>query len=684
MLQAIRDRVTGIVAWGIVILISIPFALWGIQESIGADSSVAVATIDGEEVSLPRFQRFYQEQRAQLRDLFGGQLPTSTLEQGLRERALEELIQQVIVLQSGAREGMKVGDHQLALTIQGQPAFQVEGNFSQPVYDQFLQTRGHSPASFEQELRRDLLLTQVTRGVTESALVTAREVERLDELRTQQRSFRVLEIPKSSFEEVELTEEQISGFYDTNRADYRSPETLDIEYVEVSRQTISGDIPVDESDLEALYELNIAKYGRPEQREASHILIRVPADADDGAVEQAREKIQALATRLEEGADFAALAAEHSEDPLSAAEGGSVGAIVKGMMVPVFDDAAFALAEGEISEIVKSDYGFHLIRVDSIQPGTTRSFDEMRELLLSEVQFERAQQDYFHRVEELANLSFEQPESLDAAALALDLEPQRVNGVTRVPAETPDDIAGDPNVIEAAFSADVLEGGNNSELLELDGDRALVLRVAERHPAKDRPLDEVREAIRTRMTDEAAAKQAADAGRALTLALREGRDPSEAAAEHNAEWSETKQIDRQHRSVDAHIVNLLFRMPAPASSGQAVSTPRYDGVATAAGDFAVVELISIGPPQAAEARGESTSQTDEAVTSEVAQSGAADGESATGASQTETPSAEDPAALAAEQTRLALRSTLGRGEYEAYVRALRTEVEVKIHEQSMQ
>ena len=694
MLQAIRDRVSGVIAWGIVIFISIPFALWGIQEYIGANTNVAVATIDGEEVTLPRFQRFYQAERTRIRNMFGGQLPPSLLEEGLRERALDSLVQEEVVLQTGLNEGMGVGDQQLFQTIQSEPSFQIGGNFSQAAYDSFLQTQGYSSAGFEQELRRNMMLAQVTRGMTMSALATSAEVDRLEALRTQERRFRVLDVPKSGFEDAQISEEQITGFYDTNRAEFRTPEKLDIEYIEVSRQDISQDIAVDEADLKARYDLNVSSYGLPEQREASHILIRVAQDAEEDAVKTAREKAQALAAQLDEGADFAALAKENSEDPLSAVEGGSLGAFGKDVMDPAFEEAAFALAEGEVSDPVRSAFGFHLIKLDAIQASTTRSFEEMRDTLAAELKFERAEQDYFHRVEELANLSFEHPDSLDTAALALDVEPQRLDGLTREPSLSAGEIEGNPAIVEAAFSADVLDGGNNSELLELDGERALVLRVAERHPAQDRAIDEVREDIVKRLSDEAAAKAAADAGRAATLALREGRDAADVASERSAAWSEVKRLGRQSQDADAEVLKLVFRMPVPGEGS--AEEPLYDGVATAAGDFVVVELLSVERSQEPEPSGESqaSAQTaaqggEEATTTEVAASTGsteqeASTESASETAQTEANKADDPGALAREQSMLALRSTLGRGEYDAYVKALRSRADVQIFEQNLQ
>ncbi|MDX1432556.1 MAG: SurA N-terminal domain-containing protein [Gammaproteobacteria bacterium] len=596
LLQSIRDKATGWIAWVIVILISIPFALWGIQEYLSPGGSATIAKINGTEVSVNEFHRLYQRQRMQLQAMLGPRFdPRQIDEERLRERALNDLVDGEVVLQAAIASGMRVGDAQLAQAIQSLEAFQQDGRFSQELYEQWLSRQGYSPEGFEYDLRRSILTEQLVSGVASSAFVTAHELDDLMRMRAQTRRFAALTVPVSRFADATVNDAAVEAYYQANMDQFVAPEEVRVEYVELAREEIAKDIGIDEEELRQRYETRKESFGTPEQREAAHILIRLPLDADEAAVKAATDELLELARQLEAGADFAELAKQHSQDPGSASQGGSLGAFGKGVMDPDFEAAAFALGVGEVSEPVRSSFGLHLIKVTGIEEARTRTFEEVRAQLERELRRERSESIFVDRLEQLANLAFEQPKSLDAAADTLGLEKRTLEWFTPLP-RLNQGLAANPDVVEAAFSADVMELGNNSEVIEVGTGRVMVLRVADHRPARQQSLEEVSARIRERLVAEKAREQAAEQGRALLARLAGGAPADEVAREAELEWSEPVQATRDAADRDAAVLETAFHMPRPAA-GETV----YDGVATGAGDFVIVALEQVvdGDPQAA-------------------------------------------------------------------------------------
>lgn len=612
LMQLIRDRATGWIAWVIVILISVPFALWGIQEYLSPGGTATIATINGTEVGVSEFHRRYQRQRAQLQAMLGARFdPRDIDEQRLREETLNNLINDELVVQAALASGMRVGDAQLAQAIQSFEAFQRDGAFSQEVYEQWLSHQGYSPEGFEYDLRRSILSEQLLSGIAASAFATPRELADLARLRRQTRRFATLTLPVSRFGDVSIDDAAIEAYYKANMADFVAPEEVKADYVELSRDSVASDLEIDEEELRERYEARKDSLTTPEQREAAHILKRLPPDADEAAVQAATDELLDLKGRLESGADFAELAKEHSEDPGSARQGGSLGAFGRGVMDPDFEAAAFALGVGEVSDPIRSSFGLHLIKVSAVNPARTRTFEEARAQLEHEIQRERSEKIFVDRLEQIANLAFEQPESLDAVA--------DVPGVTR---ETIDwfsplarrnvGLAANPDVVDAAFSADVLELGNNSELIELDVGRVIVLRVSEHRPARQQTLDEVRDEIRMRLEAQQAREKTLEAGEALLARLVAGEAPATVAVESDVEWSEAVELVRDSGDRDPVILETAFHMPRPGENETV-----YDGATTSAGDFVIVALSDVveGDPD----KGDKKARDDTAVTLSLSQ-----------------------------------------------------------------
>ena len=577
MLQGIRDRAHGYIAWIVVILICIPFALWGVQEYLVPDPNVAVAEVDGEEISLFDYQTALQGVRASLNRQFPGQDVSRMLgESFIRTRAMDGLVRERLVAGASSEAGFVVSDEQLAGAIRTAPAFQREGAFSREEYEFALRRSGRSPGRFEADTRRRLLEAQWRDAIVLSAAAADKRARRLAALESQTRTFSRLVVPAERFAGAEVGEEAVAERYEENRSAFMSPEEVKLRYVVLSRDDLAAEIDVPDGTLESYYEARKAGYTAPEQRRVRHILI-----ADDEGGDEARARAEDLRARILGGEAFEDLAREFSDDPGSAGSGGDLGFGGRGIWTPPFEQAAFALGIGELSEPVQSDFGFHLIRVEDIRESRTRTFDEVREELEGEYRTEQAEQLYFEQVERLSNLAFEQPDNLYDAAEQLGLTVEESAHVSRR-GEPGHEVLGDPAVIAAAFDEDVL-AGNNSEPVEIEGYRTVVVRVEERREPRQRTLDEVRPEIVAALQGERAMEETRALGVELLGRLR-GGEGREAVAGDLA-WSEERTAGREDADVERAVQAVLFSMPRP---GAGVVT--FDGVALPNGDFVILAL----------------------------------------------------------------------------------------------
>lgn len=588
MLLEIRERAQGWVAWAIVILISIPFALWGIQSYLGVGAEPAVATVNGTDITERQLDQNLQRTRMEMRERLGQAYDPALFDgMGLRERVLDQMIQAQVLLDSSQRLGLRVADAVLRSAIAQEPAFQKDGHFDKATYAQVLQYQGLTPADFEQNLRLQLLDTQLERAVQQTAFATMTEVEQSIRLIRQQRDLSYIKLPQAEFSADEPpAEDALQAFYNEHPEQFKSPEQVRLSYVRLSVDTLGADQPVSDADVQALYAERAATLKTPERRALRHILIEVPADAEDVAIETAREKILQVRKRLVAGEDFATLAAEVSDDPVSAREGGDLGRMERGMLDPILEQVAFNLQLGELSEPVRSRFGYHLLEVTAIQPGEVPTLDEVSEDLRQELQNRSAEGAFYDAAERLATLTYEVPDSLVPAAEELGLEVQTSDWLDRSGGA---DLFANPKVVNAAFSEEVLGMGNNSELIEPDPQRleALVVRVDEHRPETLRPFEEVREEIAELLRARQAAAAALAAAKALAERVQQGESLAEVAGEDYAVESPGL-IERQSGEAPGAVVRQAFLLPHPVDDRPSVGT-----VANVAGDAFVLAVSAV-------------------------------------------------------------------------------------------
>lgn len=586
MLQGIRDRAQSWIMWVIVILLIIPFALWGVHQYFGPEANVVVAEVNGKELHLRELQENYQRQRQRLRQVLGDEMDLDRLDEGrLKRETLNRMIEEELLVQAGLDEGMRVGDEQLAAAIRTLEVFQEDGRFSEERYQLALRNMGYSPGSFEHVLRRDMLRAQLERGLVDGAFVTDAGFDVAVQVAAQERSFHEAVIPAERFKDaVDVGAADIQRYYDDNPEAFTVPERVVVAWIELSRERLAEEIQLSESELRRAYESRQQNFLVPEERRARHILLGLEPEAEPAEVAAVRERAEDLAARLRAGADFAALAREHSDDPGSAEAGGDLGFFQRGAMVPAFEEAAFDLEPGEVSDPVRSPFGFHIIEVTDTRGGGVRPFDEVAPELRRQLRLERAEQRFFEQAERFANLVFEHPDTLEVAAAELELEIREAGPFSREGAES--GIAANDRFVAAAFSEEVADG-LNSEPLELGQNRLVALRLRERIPAELQPLDAVRAEIRARLVEQRARERAAELGEALIERLRAGAERAALAAEHDLTWESRQSVQRGAPDADPRLLDAVFRMPRPEG------LPRFDGVTLGNGDYAVIALDSV-------------------------------------------------------------------------------------------
>ncbi|MES9832783.1 MAG: SurA N-terminal domain-containing protein [Candidatus Thiodiazotropha sp. DIVDIV] len=593
MLQEIRDKAQGWIAWAIVILISIPFALWGIQSYLGIGSEPVAANVNGVEITERGLESRFQRFRQQLRDQLGAAYRPELFDDiRMRKEVLDRMVGEEVLQQASHEMGLRAGSSMIQATILGMSMFHKDGRFDQQTYERALQLQGLSPAAFEDRVRRALVSEQLAQAIDNGVFVTNREVSESNRLQQQTRELSYFVIPAADFMvDDAVTESDIESYYKNNENSFISPEKIKVEYILLDAASIGETVTVNDELLRGFYDDTQDLYGLPEQRKASHILIQVARDAEQAKVDEARAKIDMLAEKIGQQDSFAELAKAHSQDPGTAAEGGDLGYFGKGIMDQAFEDAVFSLQEGAVSEPVRSSFGFHLIKLTGIKTGSVKPFEMARAEVEKAYRLAEGEKLYFEMAEELANLSYDDPASLEPSASELNLTIEQSEWMTR---DQTEGVIATPKVLGAAFSDDVLQERNNSELIELDSTSSVVLRVLDHQEASVLPLDEVRNQISELLSKQKAEEQAG-AEAEKRLAEIQGDNPlMQAAGSYPVTGPIT--INRNSRDLPPALSSELFRTVKP-QPGEV----KPGSVKLAMGDFAVFVLSKVTEEESAEA-----------------------------------------------------------------------------------
>ncbi|WP_186297640.1 SurA N-terminal domain-containing protein [Sedimenticola selenatireducens] len=587
MLQSIRERAQGVVAWFIVALISVPFALFGINSYLGGGSESVAAVVNGDEISQRDFENGYRDFRQNLRQRLGENYRPEMIDEAqLRQEVLQIMIRNRLLVQKSKDLGLRVGDEQVKQVIASLPGFQVGGRFNQEAFERGVRLQGLTPAGFVEEVRQGLVSEQISKAVVNSEFTTRSELESLVSLRLQQREFEYLTVPAATFlANVQVSDEAVATYYAAHQNEYMAPERVKIQYLDLDVASIAKTLKADDEALQAYYDQNQSQYRTAEERRASHILIPLEEGADEATAQKAEADANAALLRVKSGEDFADLAKALSKDPGSAEEGGDLGYFEAGVMESTFDESVFSLAVGEVSNLVRTPFGFHIIKLTDIRESTGKSFEDVRQEIEQAYLKSEAERLFYEYAERLGNIAYEEPDSLQPAADALGLQIKESDWLSRDGGEG---ILAAPKVINAAFSEDVMVSGNNSEAIELNAEHIMVLRVVDHEESAIRPLEEVSSTIKDQLRISQAIEQARKQGAEWVAKLNQGETLETVAAELGVSVAPRKQINRDEQTIPAELVKHVFVMPRPESDALI-----YDQVALASGDLALLALHTV-------------------------------------------------------------------------------------------
>jgi len=584
MLQAIRDKTTGWIAYVIVFIICLPFALWGINSYQGGGEATPPATVNGQTISQQSFDTAYANYRRQLERAFGGSIPNFFASEGImKEQILTQLIEQSALSQYAEKNYYRIGDVELNNLIRSVEAFHTDGIFNSSIYQSQVASLGYSTAGFEHQFRRSQSIDQLQKGLNSTIFTVDSMKKQLTNLENQTRKVRVITRPDQN-NNIEISEAEIMTYYDQNKLSFMTQEQLKVDYIELSLDGIKASLEVSDQLLLDRYEQSKSSYSATEYRIASHILMKLDSDATEDDSDAVRRKLAILRDQIIQGEDFSDVAKQSSEDPGSAPDGGNLGEIERGMMVKPFEDTLFDMTVGDLSEPVKTSFGWHLIRLDEITGGEVKSFDSVKLELQDEIRTELAESKIFDLSESLANLAYEQSNSLSPAAEELGLELKTSDWFD---ASSGLGITNEEQIRNAAFSDEVLMQDLNSEAIELSGNRVVFLRVNQQKSSAQKDISEVSDEIDAAIRQDKGRVESQLVGKQVLSALSSGQSLDDIAQDWDVSIVDNGFVGRATRELDNELLRLAFAMDKPDS------LQRYEGFSHVDGRYSIVELSAI-------------------------------------------------------------------------------------------
>ncbi|MCE9678247.1 SurA N-terminal domain-containing protein [Shewanella sp. AS1] len=552
MLEKIREGSQGVIAKSILVLVILSFAFTGVSSYLGSSSEPSAATVNGEEISQAALEQAYQSERArleqQLGDMYNALANNENYLASVKQSVLERLIADKLIDQSAEELGLTVSDAQIKNAIINEPAFQTDGKFDNDRYLALIRQLGYNASNFRDMMRSDMTRRQLIVSLVGSEFVLPGEADYLGKLQGQTRDIRYYVVDATPFlDQVSVTDEEANSDYQANQNQFVRPETVSLEYVELNVADMSSDITVTDEEARTYYDENKAQYLQPEKRLAAHILINF---GDDEAA--AKTKADEIEAKLQAGGDFAELAKSSSDDSFSAEQGGQLDWFEQGVMESAFDDALFSLNKGQFSGVVKTSFGFHIVKLLDVQAGSTAPFDDVKSDIVESLKNKHAVDKFYGLQQRLADVSYEVPDTLAEAAKEVGAEVKTSPVFTRDNAPEPFNA---PELIKAAFSNTVLLDGMNSDLIELGANHVMVVRVKTHTEAGTLSFDKVKDAIVSRLKQDKANELARQKAQDLMTTLKAGESATELTAK--------AELTRFDQSIDTAIVRKAFAMAQP-------------------------------------------------------------------------------------------------------------------------
>jgi len=573
MLEKIRDGSQNAIAKGILVLVILSFAFAGVSSYLGSSREAPAASVNGDNITKSQLEQAFQNEKArmeqQMGEMFAALSADDNYLRSLKQGVLDRLVAEKLMDQAAKSMGLRISDEQIKQAILNEPSFQTDGKFDNERYLAILSQMGYKTNSFRDMMRVDMTRRQLINSLVSSEFVLPGESAAIGKLQAQTRDLRFQLVDAEPFVAgISVSDEEAQKFYDANQDQFMTPELVSLEYVALNAADLAKDISVSDEEAKSYYDEHSEQYRTAEKRLAAHILVEF---GDDEAA--AKAKAEALHKQLDAGADFAELAKKESADSFSGAQGGQLDWFEQGVMDPAFDGALFALQKGQYSDVVKSDFGFHIVKLLDIQGGEQASFESVKDKILAQLKEKQAVDKYYGLQQKLADTSYEVPDTLAEAAKAIGAEVKSTELFAREAAPA---VVNNPEVLKAAFSDAVLHSGMNSELVELAPNSVMVVRVKEHKDAGTKAFAEAKADITARLTQEKANEAASAKAQELLSKFNAGE---------TLELQAKAGVARYGRDLDPSIVNKAFQMAVGAA----------DTVSLASG-YALVVLDKINEP----------------------------------------------------------------------------------------
>ena len=585
-MQQFRNLLRGWLGKVLLFIFILPFAFFGIEGifNSGSDQDVAF-TVNGVEISKIEVSRGIENQRRNLKQQMGGNIDDSFLTDDLlRPRVVEGLIQKELIRQASEKEGLSVSSNLIKSYVRSLPQFQDEtGAFSNDKLESLLVQANFSKAQLFDAVQESMVMEQLQSGIGKTAFITSPELQYIVELNGQKRVVNYTTLKSAPLkEQISLTPEEIEGYYQEHKDQYRTEEKVKVQYVAVSLDDFMDQVEVKEEDLLTAYEDYKKDLSAQERRRASHILVEV---SDDRSDKEAHKRIEAALAKLKSGEAFENVAKEFSDDIATANSGGDLDYAGKGLYDPAFEDALFGLEkEGDMTGLVKTEFGYHIIQLTGIERPEPDSFVAKKDELAVTLKRQLARVKFEEAIDDIGRMAFESG----------DL--QLISESYKKPVETTDfftarggaGVAADPDFVTAAFSQPVLDDGHNSDVVELPNDTIGVLRLLEHQDARDQSLEEVKSLVVSTLEQQKLRELAKEKAEQLVANIADGNDLAALADEFSLEWKNDVELTRQSNDTSRSIVSKAFEMPKP--DGEKVSVSK---VSLPSGDQEIVVLTKV-------------------------------------------------------------------------------------------
>jgi len=583
MLQTIRENSQSIVAKVIVGLIAITFALFGVESLVSLTSgSNAPATVNGEEISERQLLQGVELQRRQLLNQMGENADPTLLDDNvISKMVLDGLIEQSVLTQAAANQGLVFSDRMIDQLLVTTPSFQVDGKFDRAQFESVLRNAGLTPMTYRDLVRKEKLVEQLQSAYVLSAFTLDTDLNRVVALDQQTRDLSFFTLDAAAVKnDIAITDEDAQAYFDEHKGEFQTQEQVVVEYLLLDKAALLDEVEVTEDELQTQYQALVDNFEGQEERKAAHILIEISGERDAAAAEA---KAKEIADKLAVGESFAELAEAHSDDPGSASNGGDLGFNGKGLFVPEFEDALFALEKGQVSDPVRTEFGYHLIKLDDIKTTEAPAFEQAQADVKADLMREKVEGIYVERLERLADLSFSSGDLVEPSE-ALGIEITTSEPFSRVGGS--DDVTSNGKVVAAAFGEELIKDGVNSTPIELDSSRTAVVRVKEHLRPREQTFEEVASVVKGRLLSERAETVLDEKVAAILAALAKGESLESQAA--GADVRAVEGINRGQRDLPVEVVQKAFKVPHPVEG-----VASYASVAMGGGDRAIIAVTGV-------------------------------------------------------------------------------------------